>query len=245
MNGERLLKPFWQRVFRSDFSFIIITFIVLGFIRFIGLANHGINIVTLGFLIMWVLPIIFLSNQGRREIGIKRPGSWLWVLLSFIIGAIFAGIIYYIGYFLYGTSIENWGMTVVNEYLAAPGGVIEPAVFIIVVFLSMLFSPIGEELYFRGIIHKVLDNKLSSYKLAGFWSSLAFAIIHIPHHDIFFADQSFVSILIPLTLWVVIMFLVSYLFIYAREKSDSILGAIFCHSGYILGMNLFVYFVLL
>ncbi len=176
--------------------------------------------------------------------GISKPDNWFWVIISFLLGGITAAFVYLLGYLLYGTGMENWGMTVVNEYTAQQA-VIIPAVFAVVTFLSMLFSPIGEELFFRGMIYEVLADKLSSYKRAGFWSSIAFAAIHIPHHGIVFADRRFVSILIPIILWFGIMYLVSQLFIFARRKSGSILGAIVCHSGYILGMNLFVYHVLL
>ncbi|EEG76049.1 Abortive infection protein [Dethiobacter alkaliphilus AHT 1] len=242
---EELLRPLWQRVFISGFGFVVVTFIVLGLIRYLGLAFYGINFVTIGFLIMWIMPFVFLSAGGRKKIGIKKPESWLWVLISFVIGAVVAGAIYFLGFVLYGTGPENWGMTVAYEYMAGQDAVFEPVVFAVVTFLSMLFSPIGEEFYFRGIIHEVLGEKLSSYKMAGFWSSFLFAAIHLPHHNIFFTAQSFLTGFVPLFIWFAFMFIVSYLFIWARVKSGSILGAILCHSGYILGMNLFVYNVLL
>ncbi len=239
-----LLRSFWQKVFKTDISFIVIVFILLGAIRVTGLARGEIYLVVTGFIIMWFLPIIFFHKMGRRKIGIKKPGNWIWLVLAFLVGVISSGAIYWFGYLLYGTGVENWGMTVLNEY-GTEGDVFIPVVFAVVTFLSMLFSPIGEELFFRGMIYEVLAERLSGYRWAALISSLAFAAIHIPHHDIIYAGKSFFSILIPVILWFIIMFLVSYLFIYVRIKSGSILGAILCHSGYILGMNLFVYYVLL
>jgi uncharacterized protein len=86
-------------------------------------------------------------------------------------------------------------------------------------------------------------SRLTSPARAAFGSTAAFALIHIPHHDIVFAGAGFVNMLVPLALWVLFMFGVSYLFLYARRQSGSILGAIVCHAGYILGMNAFVYAV--
>lgn len=190
------------------------------------------------------MPLIFLSTSGLRRIGIKKPVSWLWFVLSFFLGVIVAIAFYLLGYLLYGTGIENWGMTVAREF-SGQQEVLIPTVFAIVTLFSMLFSPIGEELFFRGIIQEVLTERFSSYKQAGFWGSFLFAAIHLPHHLVFFSGSSFFSILIPLLIWFILMFLVSILFIFARQKCGSIFGAIACHSGYILGMNLFVYYFLL
>lgn len=254
MATAQLLRPFWRRLFGTDFRFIVIAFLVLGLVRIAGLIQGEIYVVVAGFLLMWVMPGIFFHRAGRRQIGIRKPKSWLWMVLSFVMGVVAAAIIYWLGFLLYGTGIENWGITVVGEYFAQEQ-VIIPVVFAVVTLFSMLFSPIGEELFFRGMIYEVVarrfssrrlsSRRLSGSQLAALWSSLAFALIHIPHHDIVFAHRAFTSIFVPLFLWVMLMFAVCYLFVFARRKSGSIWGAIVCHAGYILGMNLFVYFVLL
>ena len=241
---DSLLRPSWQKAFKLDIIFITIMFILLGIIRVTGLYREEIYLVVFGFLIMWVLPVIFFSKNGRRRIGIKKPERWHWLILSFLLGVIVAFVFYFLGYLLYGTSVENWGMTVAREF-SGQEEVLIPAVFAFVTLFSMLFSPIGEELFFRGMIQEVLAQRLSSYKLAGFWGSFLFAAIHLPHHDIFFSGPGFFRILFPLSIWFILMFLISILFIFARVKSGSIFGAIACHSGYILGMNLFVYYFLL
>lgn len=241
---KHLLKRKYNSIFKTDFGFVTISFLLLGIIRLIGLTTGAEYIVVLGFLIMWILPVIFIKNEKRGKIGIKKPESWLWVFLSFVIGIFGSILIYYIGYLLYGTGAENWVMTVVSDYMA-DGEALIPGVFAVVTFMMMLFSPIGEELYFRGIIQEVLQERTSSYGRGAFWSSLLFAIIHIPHHGLVFSRTGFVNILLPILLWTIIMFLFSLMFLYARKKSGSVLGAIVCHSGYILGMNLFIYFFLL
>ena len=242
--NEILLRPIWQKVFRLDIIFISIMFVFLGIIRVTGLYREEIYLVVLGFLIMWFLPVIFFGKNGRRRIGVRIPENWYWLCLSFLLGVIVAFVFYLFGYILYGTGIENWGMTVAREF-SDQEEVLIPVVFAVVTLFSMLFSPIGEELFFRGMLQEVFAKKLASYKLAGFWSSLLFAAIHLPHHDIFFSSPGFFKTLVPLAIWFIFMFLVSTLFIFARIKSGSILGAIACHSGYILGMNLFVYYFLL
>ncbi len=242
--NKSLLKPTWQKLFRLDITFISIIFVILGIIRVAGLYRDEIYLVVFGFLIMWIMPLIFFSNSGRKKIGIKKPGSWLWLMLSFLLGVVVAFAFYFLGYILYGTGIENWGMTVAREF-SGQEEVLIPVVFAVVTLFSMLFSPIGEELFFRGMIQEVLAERLANYKLAGFWGSFLFAVIHLPPHDLFFSGTGFFSLIIPLAIWFVLMFVVSILFIFARAKSGSIFGAIACHSGYILGMNMFVNYFLL
>ena len=77
--AEILLKPLWEKIFKSDINFVIIMFILLGIVRIIGLSRHEINLIVLGFLIMWVLPIVFLSVIGRKTIGLNKPNNWSWV----------------------------------------------------------------------------------------------------------------------------------------------------------------------
>jgi hypothetical protein len=66
----RLLRPFWARLFQTDFRFLVIIFIILGAIRMVGLVRHELYIVVAGFLIMWALPLLFYHRAGRRQTGL-------------------------------------------------------------------------------------------------------------------------------------------------------------------------------
>src|SRR5664279_6450127 len=62
---------------------------------------------------------------------------------------------YAIGHLLYGGSFENWYVYIGKSYKIPPGisSHDKTILFTVMVLTGMTFSPIGEELFFRGIVH--------------------------------------------------------------------------------------------
>lgn len=60
--------------------------------------------------------------------------------------------------------------------------------FRIMALVGMTFSPIGEELFFRGIVHSSFDNSLG-FRKASIIDSLAFALVHISHFGLVYVNQ--------------------------------------------------------
>src|SRR5690606_22057988 len=100
---------------------------------------------------------------------------------------------------------------------------------------GMIFSPIGEELFFRGIVHSSFASSVGN-KRASIIDSSAFALVHISHFGLVFNNQEWQFLTIPTVIWVLSMFSVSLIFYHFKKKSDSIIGAIICHSAFNLGM---------
>ncbi len=107
----------------------------------------------------------------------------------------------------------------------------------------MTFSPIGEELFFRGIVHSSFAESMDEKK-ASLIDSSAFALVHISHFGLVFTNQQWKFLFIPAILWVMGMFLVSVLFFVCRKYSGSILGAITCHASFNLGMIYCIFYLL-
>ena len=40
------------------------------------------------FVVMWILPFLLLTKQGRAEIGIKKPNNYNTILLGFVLGGL-------------------------------------------------------------------------------------------------------------------------------------------------------------
>nr|WP_252735994.1 CPBP family intramembrane glutamic endopeptidase [Zobellia sp. B3R18] len=99
----------------------------------------------------------------------------------------------------------------------------------------MTFSPIGEEFFFRGIVHSSMATSLGDRK-ASLIDSSAFALVHISHFGLVFVNQEWRFLLVPTIIWVLSMFCVSILFYICRKRSGTILGAILCHAAFNLGM---------
>jgi len=110
-------------------------------------------------------------------------------------------------------------------------------------FTGMTFSPIGEELFFRGIIHSSFAKSIGEKK-ASIVDGAAFALTHILHFGLVFINNKCYFFTVPTIIWVTSMFLVSLLFFTFRKYSESILGAIIAHSAFNLGMIYCIFYPL-
>jgi len=145
---------------------------------------------------------------------------------------------------LYGSEPENWLVYIARSYPSEGLPEQRWMFFLIPAGISMLFSPIGEELLFRGLIHDSFAQDVGNFR-ASLIDSSAFALIHLSHFGILYIDGSWTFAWLPALLWVVLMFLASRLFYRCRVWADSIWGAVCCHAGFNLGMTYFIYFYIL
>jgi membrane protease YdiL (CAAX protease family) len=115
--------------------------------------------------------------------------------------------------------------------------------FAITAGTGMIFSPIGEELFFRGIVHAAFASSVGENR-ASLVDSAAFALTHLSHFGLVYADQQWKFLLIPSLLWLTATFLMSRMFFYFKHTSGSILGAILCHAAFNLGMIYCIFYLL-
>jgi uncharacterized protein len=210
-------------------------------------ANASGNYGSIGLImfISAIAPYIFLSKYGRNKIGITRPKKYNWILVAFISGLLISLLLYFLGKGLYGNSYENWYSYIGKSYKIPQG--IKPndkvILFTIMALTGMTFSPIGEELFFRGIVHSSFANSIGEER-ASVVDSSAFATVHISHFGLVFINNQWKFMTLPTIIWVLSMFLVSMLFFIFKKYSGSILGAIICHSSFNLGMIYCIFYLL-
>jgi hypothetical protein len=108
----------------------------------------------------------------------------------------------------------------------------------------MTFSPIGEELFYRGVVHASFALEKSE-NTASIWDSIAFSLTHLAHFGIVFIDGKWKFIFIPALLWVTGMFFASRLFYLCKQKTKSLLGAVVCHAGFNVTMIYFIFYHIL
>ena len=238
---EHELKPFWNKVFKFDWKFGLFLILIICIPRFILVlhANETANYGYIGLImvISAIAPFIFLSKFGRKKIEIKKPTNYRWLIIAFVIGIVCSIVLYFLGETIYGNSYENWYYYIGKSY-NIPTEIDQQSkltMFVIMALTGMTFSPIGEELFFRGIVHSSFANSVGN-KRASIIDSSAFAIVHISHFGLIFTNQQWQFLIIPTLIWVLSMFCISILFYRCRKNSGSILGAIICHSAFNLGM---------
>ena len=243
------LKPFWNRYFKFDWKFGLFLLLIVCATRFILVlkANETGNYSLIG-LVMFLsalIPFVFLSKYGRKKIGITTTKKLNYLILALVIGVIFSVVLYLLGHSLYGESPENW-YEYIGESYNIPENISAQSkrtLFLIMAITGMIFSPIGEELFFRGIVHGSFAKSVGNKK-ASIIDSAAFALTHISHFGLVFVNKNWDFYLVPALIWVVAMFIVSLLFFEMKKRTDSILGAILCHSGFNLGMIYCIFYLI-
>lgn len=243
-----ILKPFWFNLFNSTWVLGLLLIFLWGIPRFVIVLSANVSgnysLVAVIFISMWFTPWIFLSKFGRSKIGLMIPQSPKWLIFGFIIGALLCTVMFLIASLLYQDSIHNWFVYISNSYSNIPQNINHSdklIYFSIYAFISMTFSPIGEELFYRGIIHECFATKWNN-NISSFIDSSAFSLTHLAHFGIIYHLGQWNFLLFPSLLWMALLFFSCLLFYIVKKKSGSILGAIISHAGFNLTMIYFIFF---
>jgi len=233
----RSLRKIWRKIFNLDWKLALFLTLLFGGARFVlvlsGAAGGDNSHVLRLFLVMWLVPVVFLSAKGRKEIGIRKVTKPIWLLYSFLLGGFFFVCTFLIFYLLYGYSMDNCFVYMARVY-AVPPEVLETArlqFFLLSATISMLFSPVGEELLYRGVIHAGFATNVGEKK-ASLLDSLIFAIVHLPHFGILYIADKWTVPIIPAILWFSAMFFLGRLFFVCKQMCGSIWGAVLAHAGF-------------
>jgi uncharacterized protein len=245
---ENELRPFWSKYFKFNWKFGLFLILIVCIPRFFLVLNANLtgnyNAIGQIMVLSGLAPFLFLNKYGRQKIGITKPNNYKWLLIAFVVGLSGSFILYIIGQTMYGGTYENWYNYIGKSYKIPT--VISPEAkqirFIIMALIGMTFSPIGEELFFRGIVHSSFERSIGEHK-ASFVDSSAFALTHISHFGLVFLNKQWQFFTIPAIIWVFGMFLASLLFFLCKKYSRSILGAIICHSAFNLGMIYCIFYL--
>ncbi|MBD0779981.1 CPBP family intramembrane metalloprotease [Maribacter sp. ANRC-HE7] len=243
------LKPFWSNYFDFNWKFGLFLILLICIPRFILVlnanetANYG--YIGLVMLISAIAPFLFLSKDGRKAIGLTRPKNLHWLAWAFLGGLLFSMLLYFLGGFLYGHSFGNWYAYIGRSY-NIPTGIQHDdklVMFSIMAITGMIFSPIGEEFFFRGIVHSSFAKSVGDFK-ASIIDSSAFALTHISHFGLVYIHEEWRFLTFPTLIWVISMFLVSILFYFFRRRTSSLLGSVICHASFNLGMIYCIFYFL-
>ena len=246
---ETELKAFWGKLFKFDWKFGLFLIALVCIPRFILVlkANQSGNYGPVGAIMFAsaLVPFIFLNKYGRKSIGIIGTRKIGGLILSLTIGIAFSLLLYFIGNELYVDSYQNWYQYIGKSYNIPEGlsGNDKLIMFAIMASTGMIFSPIGEELFFRGIVHGSFAKSIGDKK-ASVVDSLAFAMTHLAHFGLVFLSDFWEFYPIPSIIWVSSMFLVSIIFFKTKKLTGSLMGAIFCHAGFNLGMIYSIFYLL-
>lgn len=203
-------------------------------------------LLSLLFFLMAILSFLILNADGRVFARFKWPKSPLRLFPILCFGAMFCLLTYILACQFYGLSNQNWFVYIASNYpidiqvLDATDKQIYFAVFAVI---AVSFSPLGEELFYRGLIHGLIRKKYSELK-ASFIDACAFAFVHLMHFGIIYTEETWTVYPVSGCLWLTLMFAVSLLFNFCKNWCDSIWGAILAHAGFNLVMTYLIFYSL-
>ena len=241
----------WALTIKSDLAKALVLLSLLSVPRFILVLQANMSgqyqWVSVIFIIMMLLPWLLLNRKGRREIGIQKPRNIFGLLVSAVLGLICAVVIYYVMLIIFGDGISHPYRYIARSYSQIPVETLDTdrlMFFLIYSMIGMTFSPLGEELFYRGLVHEYFARRFGHRK-ASFLDSAAFAVVHLAHFGIIYEQGNWQWLLWPSLAWVLGLFLTCRVFFWARQKSGAIWGAVAAHAAFNLGMNYFIFFHLL
>jgi uncharacterized protein len=250
VSQPNLLRPLWRAKINFGIGLGLTLILIFGIPRFILVlqANQSgnYNLISFVFVVMLLAPFVLLTKNGRNRIGMVRPVSFTWLMHSFFIGLSFSIFVFIIGKLLYHDSIRNWFVYISRSY-PLPVEVIDQqkiTYFIIFAVIGMTFSPVGEELLYRGLIHQSFSTRFG-HPTASHIDSLAFALTHLAHFGIIWSGERWEVLIIPSIFWVALTYSASRLFFLCKVRTGSIAGAIVCHAAFNLGMTWCIFFYIL
>ena len=242
------LKPPWQRMSAHFPATFWSATLVLGAVFF---AMRGVGVlgpVRLQFLLplmcvlMVAVPCLLLTAAGRRQIGLRRAHRASDYLTGAVAGALAAAICFAVGLLCFGTGPDNWYVSIANSYRRGydTSGFSTLQLHLMFTSTACIFSPLGEEIFFRGFLQRALEDRFTR-RTSTHMEAAFFGLVHLCHHGIVVAAGG-VSVR-PLSgaLWVLLMFGTAWSFAWLRQRSGSLWPAVLGHAAFNATMNTFIF----
>lgn len=196
------------------------------------------------FALMMALPFLLLSKDGRKSVKIQRPAGVLPLLYSLLLGMGISTLIYALGQWLYGSELSNWFRYIGESYPVRIADLSEAdkrIYFIVFVCIGITFSPLGEELFYRGLVHGAFAQTMGE-RNAAYIDSTAFGLVHLAHFGLIYHLGAWSFYPVPALLWMLCMFATGLLFNYCKNMCGSIWGAVVCHMGFNVAMTYLIFY---
>jgi len=192
----------------------------------------------LGFVCMAASPWLLLSRPGRQQIGLVRPIRLAWFAPSLALGALAALACFALGAIAFGSGEDNWFVSVARNYrdTIPHQGFSTLQLFVVATVPALLFSPIGEEIFFRGLLQRALEERFS-LRASTCIEALLFGLVHLCHHGLLATAAGIRLLPLSAALWVGLMFCTALLFASLRHRSGSLFPAMAAHASFNLAMN--------
>lgn len=201
-------------------------------------------LLVVSFVLLWMSPFVLFSKAGRGAIGFGRFPSPASLLLALGLGAAAAFIVCGLGDLVFGGSPLNWVVTVRTEYdkMPMPEGTPALTTYLMFTLPALLFSPLGEELFFRGVLDESLAQRMGAF-ISALVTAALFACVHLLHHGALLTGDMSAASLGSSLLWMLMMFLAALTFSFVRRRSGTVWAAVLAHAAFNAAMNAYILFL--
>jgi uncharacterized protein len=201
-------------------------------------------VLPLGFVLMAITPWLLLRRAGRIEIGLRRSTHSAIYVEAIFYGAAAALTCFLIGFALFGAGADNWFVSIAKSFAQTANAKLAVLhLYLMFTVTSMIFSPIGEEIFFRGLLQRVLEERFS-VRTRTWIECLTFALVHLCHHGLVFGASGLTLLACSAPIWFLLMALVAYLFAWLRKRGDSLYPAIAAHASFNFMMGTCIFLAL-
>lgn len=252
MSDTQSLSPAFRRPFRGWAGFDVRTGLILlilfSLVRF-GLVmqanvSRSYALVSIFFVVMALTPLVLLGGEGRARIGIRGGSGLMPLLLALFAGAACCGLMILGAEWLFGSGDDNAFRYIAGTYAGLPSPMDDQTrliLFLVFASIGMTFSPIGEELFYRGLVHECFTGRLGEGRAAVVDAS-AFAVVHLAHFGLVWRAAGWTLLPGPAVWWVCGLFVAGVIFFWSRRASSSIMGSIVAHAGFNLAMTGWIFY---
>ena len=188
--------------------------------------------------ILWPLPWLLLSKDSRYEARFGAPESKIWFLKAPVVAICVIAACAVITWSVFGEGDTNWftkhALALKDALAPAPTNASVASLFLLVTIPAMIFSPIGEEFFFRGFMLRAFELRWG-HRTAMLIQATAFALVHLAHYGLDPFQPALVAV------WLPSMFAVALVLGWIVRESGSIWCAVIAHSVFNLGLNAIVF----
>lgn len=179
----------------------------------------------IGFCAYLVAPFLFWKQITPQGLGFSKPKSWKSVIIGILVCISLLPCEFFMSAFLVGNNTGNFFVVVSMNHIKTfqiQSEHIWNTFFLSALSLS-IFSPLTEEIFFRGFLQKSFENSFGIHK-ANVLQALCFGIIHIAYCWIVKVDIRIVLNVVPC------IALIGLVYGWVRHKTKSIFSVIIVHA---------------
>jgi len=230
------LKRFWLALIGPPWVVSLAVVAVVALVRFVAvLSPYPLQeLFFVQSVAMWALPFIFLTENGRRQIGLSQRGMTATsIILSALAGSACAFAFFTLGMLVYGDSPDNWCMSIRNylHFDELRGFMSPTSLFALYALPAILLNPVGEEILFRGFVQQAFSLRFNR-AIATLVNSLLFGMIYLYLHGIWHDAYGFHLRTGSAALAIFLMACVGAVFTLCRTLSGALWPAMAAHAAF-------------